>query len=30
MVEDGVVVWKGVPVARVIGEKDEDCCFAVG
>ncbi len=30
VVEDGVVVWKGVPVAGPFGEMDEDCCVAVG
>ncbi len=30
VVEDGVVVWKGVPVAGLFGEMDEDCCVAVG
>ncbi len=30
VVEDGVVVWKGVPVARLVAENEEDCCVAVG
>ena len=30
VVEDGVVLWKGVPVAGPFGEMDEDCCVAVG
>ena len=30
VVEDGVVVWKGVPVTGLVGENEEDCCVAVG